>query len=128
MEHPKAGLESRKEQLRQTLDERLQRFYSEETKLSDETRERLAAPGGPEDADLGLILHVQSEDDAIGPFWDPRSMTISFLKQKGLSGNFVFGYDLHWRADETFRNKSRCPASNWSQELKKLHTDLSVDI
>ena len=72
LKHPRARLGNRKELLQRTLTERLERFYSDEVKKSGEGRERLALPGGPADADLGVILHVQSEDDTIGPFWDPR--------------------------------------------------------
>ena len=87
-----------------------------------------AIPGGPPDADLGLILHIQSEGDAIGPFWDPRSVTIRLLEEKGLSGDFCFGFDWHWRAEDTFHGRTECPVHKWSRDLKTLHHSVSSDI
>jgi len=78
-----------KESLEQVLAHKLQDFYSAEVRISGEGRDRLARPGGPPDADLGLILHVQSEDDVIGEFWDPRSATINLLQEKGVNKNFL---------------------------------------
>jgi len=97
--------------LEQILEHKLQDFYSTEVRISGESRDRLARPGGPPDADLGLILHVQCEDDAIGEFWDPQSATINLLQEKGINGSFAFGYDWHWRAQASFQRKARCPAS-----------------
>lgn len=68
--------------------EMLENFYLPEVQLSCEDRERLANPGGPEDADIGIILHVQSEDDIIDEFWDPRSATIRLLADKRINGSF----------------------------------------
>jgi hypothetical protein len=68
LKNPKAGWRKTKEQLHKCLTERLESFYSNETIESGQTRDRLTIPGGPPDADLGLILHVQSEEDTIGPF------------------------------------------------------------
>jgi hypothetical protein len=86
---PKAGWSHTKEQLHQELTERLEDFYSTEVQVSGGSRDRLASPGGPEDADLGIILHLQSEEDAIGNFWDPRSATIRLLEEKGISDEFT---------------------------------------
>lgn len=97
----KAGSRKTKE-LHKSLTERLESFYSNETIESGQNRDRLAIPGDPPDADLGLILHIQSEEDAFGPFWDPRSVTTRLLEEKGLSGDFCFGFDWHWRVEETF--------------------------
>jgi hypothetical protein len=91
---PKTSLKPSKERIQRMLTE-AQRFYSEEVKLSGESRERLVCPGGPEDAGVGLILHIQSKDDAIGSFWDPRSATIRLLEEEGICGAFSFGYDWH---------------------------------
>ena len=90
---PKASWSHTSEQLNQELTERLEDFYSTEVQVSGQGRNRLTSPGGPEDADLGLILHLQSEDDVVGDFWDPRSATIRLLEEKGVSGEFAFGYD-----------------------------------
>lgn len=95
---------------------------------SCQSRDRLAAPGGPPDVDLGLILHIQSEEDTIGPFWDPRSVTIKLLEEKGLSGDFCFGLDWHWRAEETFHGRSDCRVHIWSGDLRTLHHQISHDI
>ena len=51
--------------------------------VSGETHERLASPGGLPDADPGIILHIQSEGDVIGPFWDPRSVALRLLEEGG---------------------------------------------
>jgi hypothetical protein len=117
-----------KESLEQVLAHKLQDFYSAEVRISGEGRDRLARPGGPPDADLGLILHVQSEDDVIGEFWDPRSATINLLQEKGVNKNFAFGYDWHWRAQASFHRKARCPTLAWNQRLKALHDHFSADL
>jgi len=114
--------------LRQNVAEMLERFYSTEVQLSGEGRERLANPAGPEDADLGVILHVQSEDDTIDSFWDPRSATMRLLKDKGVEGSFCFGFDWHWRAQGRFTGKPGCPTSTWSKELRSLHDQFSMDL
>ncbi|KAI9709134.1 MAG: hypothetical protein M1820_003580 [Bogoriella megaspora] len=62
---PMNGNTQDKQILEQALENRLQEFYSAEVEISGGDRTRLAAPGGPPDAALGLILHVQSEDDTI---------------------------------------------------------------
>jgi hypothetical protein len=62
-----------------------------------ETRERLASPGND---DLGIILHIQSEEDAIGPFWDPRSIAIRLLEKKGINSGFCFGYDWYCSGEQ----------------------------
>ncbi|KIX01560.1 uncharacterized protein Z518_09286 [Rhinocladiella mackenziei CBS 650.93] len=82
LNNPRAGWRKTAEQLQKSLTERLENFYSDEMIESGQNRDRLAAPDGPPDADLGLILHIQSEEDTIGPFWDPRSVTIRLLEEK----------------------------------------------
>lgn len=128
LKNPKAGWRKTKEQLHKSLTERLESFYSNETIESGQNRDRLATPGGPPDADLGLILHIQSEEDAIGPFWDSRSVTIRLLEEKGLSGDFCFGFDWHWRAEDTFHGRTECPVHKWSRDLRTLHHSVSSDI
>jgi len=112
----------------QELTERLENFYSTEVQVSGKGCDKLASPGGPADADLGIILHLQSEEDAIGNFWDPRSATIRLLEEKGISDEFTFGYDWHWRAEETFQGRTTCPTERWSRDLRALHSKLSTDI
>ncbi len=79
---------------------------------SGQGRQMLAAPSGPEDATLGIILHIQREDDSIGEFWNDTNATIKLLNEKGLNKNFVFRYDWHWRGDFVFSSRSGCPAGN----------------
>lgn len=110
LQDPKGHRKAPKEHLKQQLDARLKSFYDEEIQVSGLKKDRLARPGGPEDADLGIILHLQSEEDTIGPFWNEESATIDLLMRKGLGEKAVFGFDWHWRAEETFRGRSACPA------------------
>lgn len=56
------------ELLEQLLARKFEQFQSTEVEISSEGRNRLARPSGPADAYLGLILHVQSEDDILGGF------------------------------------------------------------
>jgi len=79
--------------LHERLEQRLEDFRSSEGQLSGENDNRLAAPSGPEDAALGVILHIQSEDDTIGPLWNKDNATISLINRKGLNSSFAFGYD-----------------------------------
>ena len=81
------------ESLKQLLARKLEQFHATEVELSGEGRDRLARPGSPADTNLGLILHVQSEDDVLDRFWDSRSVTISLLYEKGIYETFVFSYD-----------------------------------
>jgi len=89
---PAHGKVQNMELLEQLLARKLEQFHSTEVGISGEGRDRLARPGGPADANLGLILHVQSEDDVLGGFWDSRSATISLLLGKGIHETFAFGY------------------------------------
>lgn len=96
---PADGKVRNKELLEQLLARRFEQFHSTEVEISGEGRDRLARPGGPADANQGLILHVQSEDDVLGGFWDPRSITISLLHEIGIHETFGF------------HRNARCPAS-----------------
>lgn len=110
--------------------EKLREFYAAETRTSGESDARLADSSGPENALLGIILHVQSEDDTIGEFWDMRSATIGLIEEKGIDPDFAFGYDWHWRANDSFHSSQRpgCPAARWRRELRALHDQMSMDI
>jgi hypothetical protein len=55
-------------------------------------------------------------------------VTIRLLEEKGLSGDFCFGFDWHWRAEETFHGRTDCPTHKWSRDLKALHHIVSSDI
>jgi hypothetical protein len=125
---PAHGKVQNMELLEQFLARKLEQFHSTEVEISGEGRDRLARPGGPADANLGLILHVQCEDDVLGGFWDSRSATISLLHEKGIHETFTFGYDWHWRAQGRFHRNSRCPASAWNQQLREFHNQFSSDL
>ena len=109
---------------------RLDAFYQAEVAATGEPRERLAAPSGPEDAELGIILHCQSREGHIGSFWDYESPSIQALTAKGLSSEFVYGFDWHWRAEESARRpgRSSCPARAWPLAKRSLHDALSSEI
>lgn len=69
IEHPKSPhVQATQDVLHRTLMRKLKHFRSKECQVSSENPARLATPGGPEDADLGIILHIQSEDDVIDRF------------------------------------------------------------
>lgn len=61
-----AGGGRRGPKLHETLSSLLDNFYSEEPRRSGQPRDRLATPGGPPHADLGIVLHTQSKDGRIG--------------------------------------------------------------
>ncbi|KAJ4151359.1 hypothetical protein LMH87_012063 [Akanthomyces muscarius] len=70
---------------------KMKEFYLAETAASGQDERRLADSSGPEDAELGIILHVQSEDDVIGAFWDTRSATIGLIDEKGVNPELHLG-------------------------------------
>lgn len=123
-------LEANATKLRALKEAAIQEFYEKETAASGKNSARLAKTSGPEDATFGVILHLQSEDDDIEEFWDPRSATIRLLEEKGINPIINFGYDWHWRADESFSTSrySGCPAAQWGIGVRSLHDQMSVDI
>jgi hypothetical protein len=64
------------QQSHQLAVEKLDAFYVAEVQESGEPRNRLATPPRPKNADLGLIMHCQSKEGEIGPFWDMESPSI----------------------------------------------------
>ena len=116
------------ESLEQSLARKVEEFHYTEVESSGEGRDKLAHPGGPADANLGLILHVQCEDDVRGGFCDSRSATMSLLNEKGIHETFAFGYDWHWRSQGRFHRKARCPALAWSPQLREFHNQFSSDL
>ena len=121
---PIAAKKDTREQLRVRVTERLEDFYSRETtRLSDETRERL----GPEDANLGLIIHLQTKKIGWGCFWDPESRTNALLNQKGIRGEFAYGYDWR-RGEETWNGRTKCPTREWNKDLRMLHDECSAHL
>ncbi|KAL8694499.1 MAG: hypothetical protein Q9218_000829, partial [Villophora microphyllina] len=106
----------------------LQAFYDAEVQESGEDRGRLACPSGPEDGEIGLIMHCQSKDGEVGPFWDMTNASIQALTAKGLSEEYTFCYDWHWRAESSSLDRGLCPAKSWKQSVKRLHDAVSTDI
>jgi hypothetical protein len=116
------------QQFHQLVVEKLDAFYIAEVQESNEPRNRLAAPSGPENADLGLIMHCQSKEGEIGPFWDLESPSIQSLAQKGLGVEFMFGFDWHWRAETSARGRGGCSTDYWTKAQRNLHDALSSDL
>jgi len=111
-----------------TLSEMLRQFYSEEVETSGQDRNRLATPSGPVNATLGLVMHIQTKKGAVGPFWDHTNTSIQALAAKGLSETFTFGFDWHWRAEESARRRGACPTTAWAEALRRAHDRISRDI
>ncbi|KAF9892888.1 hypothetical protein FE257_000478 [Aspergillus nanangensis] len=129
LENPKANYDYLDKEPQDLLRERLQVFYEMETQYSGLSTDRLSIPGGPEDADLCIVLHIATGKHTSRDFWDPKSATISLLQEKGLTEEFVFGYDWHWRAeDASYLTRSDCPLRKWPQNLKALHDQVSAEI
>ncbi|RYO94012.1 hypothetical protein DL762_000760 [Monosporascus cannonballus] len=80
------------------------------------------------DAELGIILHCQSKEGDASVFGDEDNQTIQLLKKKGFSEQFDFCYDWHWRSEDVFRGRGRCPTTKWDPKVKRLHDDLSSDL
>jgi hypothetical protein len=116
------------QQLHQLVVEKLNAFYIAEVQESSKPRNRLAAPSGPENANLGLIMHCQSKEGEIGPFWDMESLSIQSLAQKGLSVKFMYGFNWHWRAETSARGRGGCSTNYWTKALRNLHDTLSSDL
>ncbi|KEF51839.1 uncharacterized protein A1O9_12176 [Exophiala aquamarina CBS 119918] len=101
-----------------------------EIAISREPRERLADPSRPEDAELGIILHCQTMKGHVGQFWNLESRAIQLLSAKGLSREFIFGFDWHWRAEESARrpDKTACPTKRWSFAKHSVHDAFSREL
>lgn len=112
------------------IDRRLHDFYAAETSISGQDKSRLCVPSGKEDAELMIILHCQTKGLLLptGNFWDMTSFTIQLLASKGYSTKFLYGYDWHWRAEETCIGRGKCSASKWPQALKNLHDRFSFSL
>lgn len=116
------------EDLHRKVLEKLRIFYAAELLESGEPSNKLAAPSGPENAEFGLIMHCQSKEGAIGEFWDIESRSIQTLAEKGLSKDFVFGFDWHWRGETSARGRGPCPATQWTRTLQDLHNAFSCSV
>jgi hypothetical protein len=49
---------------------KLEKFYAAEKEESSKSCERLGTPSGPENADIGLIMHCRTKAGQIGEFWE----------------------------------------------------------
>lgn len=124
-----------REQLQQQVDDRIQCFYKKETSKSGWGKESFGKPSGREDAELIVILHLQTRKPDPDPwyafirdFWDTTSFTIKALEVKGFNTDILFGYDWHWRAEETMSKRGVCSATKWPPAVKQLHDDLSSSL
>lgn len=115
---------------RQLIRAKLDAFFEAEIAISREPRDRLANPSGPEDAELGIILHCQTMKGHVGEFWNPDSRTIQLLSAKGLSPEFIYGFDWHWRAEESARRpgKTACPTKRWPSAKRSVHDEFSREL
>lgn len=111
------------------VDQELERFYMAEIAESGQPRNRLARPSGPVDAEVGIMLHCQSRDGEIGEFWDQGSKTVQILAEKGISPDYVYCFDWHFRADETAsRDNGRCFTNAWTEAQRKLHSQFTQSL
>lgn len=76
--------------LRSQLSKSIRPFYTAELLESSKSRGRLARPSGSKIADIGVLMHCQSNEGNIYECWDTDSMSIQALTQKGLSHDFAF--------------------------------------
>jgi hypothetical protein len=58
-----------REQLHQEVDDRIQRFYEDETSKSGGGKESFGEPSGREDAELIVILHLQTRKPDPDPWY-----------------------------------------------------------
>jgi len=100
------------EQFHNEIDNRIREFFATEIAVSNWNEDRLCTPSGKEDAELLIVLHCQIKDNIhpVGPFWDPTTFSIHTLAVKAYSPDSLYGFDWHWRAEETgvCRNYSIC--------------------
>ena len=89
----------------------LEEFYSNEIMISGHDWEGLGCPCGPPDADLGVVLHLETKDQDFGKFSDLNNATIGLLHDKGFRHEFIFGFDWHWRGEtkEQWLDRRHCP-------------------
>lgn len=107
----------------------LEKFYKEEVDLSEESSDRLEEPSGSPNNLLGLVMHHKSNEGATGSFWNLENESIQLLVAKGLSEEFIFGFDWHWRAGPPFaQQEGKCLTSKWGRSLRELHDNLSREV
>lgn len=125
------------------MNTKLQAFFDAELAESGGDISLLSKPAGPVDADVAILLHIQTRDgqDGDGPagdgestdgtarsFWNVDSPTIQALAQKGFNDQFTFCYDWHWRAEASMYGRGRCSTNAWSVALQKLHNEMSASL
>lgn len=116
------------DEMAQRFNELRQEFYSLEIQESSEPLNRLAQPSGPLGASLGLIMHCQTKKGPACPSWDMKSPTIQALATKGVSDAFMFGFDWHWRAEESPMGRGSCPTTSRKKSVESLHDEFSADV
>lgn len=116
--------------LRQVVKDMIQRFYNEEVSTSKWDTDRFCIPSGREDAELMLILHCQTKKATlpVRDFWDLSTFTIQKLGAKGYDPDFCYGYDWHWRAEETCVGRGTCSTRTWPPAVKTLHDSISSSL
>lgn len=128
LESPHSNGKYPKNETETKLSDRVGLFHSREPPVPGQNADDISFPGGPVDADLGIILHLKSGENMAVHFWDPKSASISLLEANWITGTLAFGYDWHWRSEQTYRDRSSCPLQKWSPKLKQLHNQVSADI
>jgi hypothetical protein len=116
--------------LQHLVQHKLETFHAAESEESKGSCGRLGTPSGPEDADIGLIMHCQTKRGQIGEFWDHESPSIQLLAAKGLNPEFLYGYDWHWRAETSARRpgKVSCPTNTWTATQVTLQDAMSAEL
>ena len=116
------------ERLHNPLVSSIKEFHRAEIQESRGPWDRLAVPSGPENASLGIVMHLQTKKGRVGEFWGNQNSSIQALEKKGLSKASMFGFDWHWRAEDSARNRGICSASKLSKVLSSLHDSMSSSI
>ncbi|KAL9110154.1 MAG: hypothetical protein Q9227_005213 [Pyrenula ochraceoflavens] len=101
-----------------------------EISTSGWVRNRLCAPLGKEDAELVIVFHCQTRNGSspAGAFWNTKTFMIQTLASKGYRTDFLYGFDWHWRAEETCIGRGNCSAAKWPQDVKILHDSMSASL
>ena len=85
------------------------------------------APRKPPDAELGIILHMETKDIEFGNFYDPDNETMKLLHTKGFRHELNFRFDWHWRVETTqdWLTRRKCPFPKWKKQLRDFHNNSS---
>lgn len=120
LEPPKAVFDGVLQQLQSKVTAALEEFYFNEIVISGHDREGLGRPCGPQDADLSMVLHLETKDLDFGNFFDLNNATIGLLHDKGLRSEFAFGFDWHWWGEtkEQWLDRRHCPFGKWNNSFE----------